>query len=173
MAGDGEFAPGKHCNFCKAKTKCAAYYREFAALRGLQDARELTPAQRAEVLSSGDLLAKWIGAVKADSIEMLTRDCHAIPGFKVVEGKGRRQWADADAVVKALTVANYTDIYEPRKLLALTGLEKMLGKKRFAELLSPHVITVPGSPTITTEDDPRPAIGAAAAEKYNDWEDLL
>jgi hypothetical protein len=55
-------------------------------------------------------------------------------------------------------VANgYTDLYK-RQLITLTEFEKMMGKKRFAELLGEYVAKPPGKLALVPEDDPRPSV---------------
>jgi hypothetical protein len=61
---------------------------------------------------------------------------HGVPveGYKVVEGRSRRVFTDTKAVVDAAVQNGYTDLYK-QELLSLTEFEKMMGKKRFAEIL--------------------------------------
>ena len=42
--------------------------------------------------------------------------------------------------------------------ITLTEFEKMMGKKRFAELLGEYVAKPPGKLTLVPEDDPRPPV---------------
>ena len=55
-------------------------------------------------------------------------------------------------------VANgYTDLYK-QQLISLTEFEKMMGKKRFAELLGEYVAKPPGKLALVPDSDPRPAV---------------
>ena len=48
----------------------------------------------------------------------------------------------------------YTDLYK-QQLISLTEFEKLMGKKRFNELLGSYVAKPPGKLTLVPEDDPR------------------
>ena len=55
-------------------------------------------------------------------------------GFKLVEGRSNRRYVDEEAVAKAAKDAGYHDIYR-QSLIPLTEMERLLGKKRFQEIL--------------------------------------
>ena len=80
-----------------------------------------------------------------------------VPGYKVVEGRSKRVFTDQMAVVDTAVQNGYTDIYK-QQLISLTEFEKMMGKKRFNELLGEFVAKPPGKLTLVPEDDPRPAV---------------
>lgn len=77
-------------------------------------------------------------------------------GFKLVEGRSIRKYADDQAVVEAATAAGVTDIYEPR-LKTITAFEKQLGKQLFTDILGDLVVKPAGKPTLVPESDKRPA----------------
>ena len=52
------------------------------------------------------------------------------------------------------------DPYE-KKLLSITAMSTMLGKKKFEELLGELVYKPPGKPTLVPESDKRPAMNTA------------
>ena len=86
-------------------------------------------------------------------------------GFKVVEGRSNRKYTDEDAVAKAVTEAGY-DPYE-KKLLGITAMSSLLGKKKFEDLLGGLIYKPPGKPALVPESDKRPAMNTAA-EDFND-----
>ena len=53
------------------------------------------------------------------------------------------------------------DPYE-KKLLGITAMTKVLGKKQFEELLGDLVFNPPGKPTLVPESDKRPEMNNAA-----------
>ena len=55
------------------------------------------------------------------------------PGFKVVEGRSVRKYTNEDAVAIAVKDRGY-DPYE-KKLLGITAMTSLLGKKQFEEIL--------------------------------------
>jgi len=79
------------------------------------------------------------------------------PGFKVVEGRSNRKYTDQDAVASALIQAKFKeeDIYT-KKLLSITNLEKEIGKKPFAEIVSPFLVKPQGKPALAPLSDKRP-----------------
>jgi hypothetical protein len=86
-----------------------------------------------------------------------------VPGYKVVAGRGTRAWADDLEVAGLLDQAGYTkEDYTKTEILSVAGMEKALGKKKVAELLSGQILTHSGSPTIAPESDKRPKYDQAA-----------
>ena len=86
-------------------------------------------------------------------------------GFKIVEGRSNRKYTDDDAVAEAVTAAGY-DPYE-KKLLGITAMSSLLGKKQFEQLLGGLVYKPPGKPALVPESDKRPAMNTAA-DDFND-----
>lgn len=168
IAGQGDFIPGKHCQFCKARTSCKAYYDRFAELLDIRDSRVMSDDDVAKVLTYGPLVANWVKKVEEEAIAKLDSKI-PVPGFKLVAGRGRRSFRNEDDVVDTLLGAGYESyqIFDP-KLRSLTEIEKLVGPKRFKELFAAQITNVPGKPQIAPEDDERPPIGASAADEYDD-----
>ena len=80
-------------------------------------------------------------------------------GFKVVEGKSNRKYTDEKAVASVVENNGY-DPYE-KKLLGITAMTSLLGKKKFEELLGGLVAKPPGKPALVPESDKRPALNTA------------
>ena len=77
-------------------------------------------------------------------------------GWKVVEGKSNRKYTDEDAVAKAVIAGGY-DPYE-KKLLGITAMTTLLGKKQFNDILGGLVTKPQGKPTLVPDSDKRPAM---------------
>ena len=75
----------------------------------------------------------------------------------MVEGRSNRKYTDEDDVAEAARTAGYTDIYK-QNLISVTEMEKLMGKKGFADILGSLVYKPPGKPTLVPESDKRPAI---------------
>ena len=86
----------------------------------------------------------------------------AVDGYKVVEGRSKRVFTDTKAVIKAAEEQGYTDIYK-QELLTLTEFEKMMGRKKFAQILGKYVAKPPGKLALVPESDPRPAVDVSSA----------
>ena len=115
-----------------------------------------------KVLPTLNRISFWIESVFAFvSAEAIN---HGVPveGYKVVEGRSKRIFTDTKAVVSAAEAEGYTDIYK-QELLTLIEFEKMMGKKKFAEVLGEYVVKPPGKLALVPESDPRPAVDLSTA----------
>lgn len=169
--GGGEFACGDWCRFCKAKAVCrkrAEYNLELAKYDfAMPDTLE--DAEIAAILEKADELAAWAADVKEFALQQALSGVK-YDGFKVVEGRSNRKYTDENAVADAVKEAGY-DPYEP-KLLGITAMEKLLGKKQFAKLLSGLVEKPRGKPALVPESDKRQEMkiekAASAAEDFKE-----
>ena len=159
--GKGEFKAGAHCQFCKVKATCrkrAEYNLELAkydfAMPDTLDDLEI-----ASILGKVDQLISWGNDIKAYALKKAQAGTE-FRGWKVVEGRSNRKYTDEAAVVAAVQNAGY-DPYE-QKLLGITAMSTLLGKKQFDELLGGLVYKPPGKPALVPESDKRPAVNTAA-----------
>ena len=160
FAGKGSFLCGEWCGFCKAKYDCRA-----RAEANLDLARYdfkvpplLEDEEVEEILARVDDLVAWATDIKEYALQQ------AISGktwnaWKLVEGRSNRRYTDEIAVAEVVSHAGY-DPYE-RKVLSVTALQKVLGKPRFDELLSPYIEKPQGKPTLVPASDKRPAMSTA------------
>ena len=70
---------------------------------------------------------------------------------------------DEEEAAEAAVAAGYTDIYK-KSLIGITEMEKLLGKKKFAEVLGKLVYKPQGKITLVPESDKRQEVMAATAE---------
>ena len=110
-----------------------------------------------EILPTLNRISSWIEAVFAYVSSEAINHGVTIKGYKVVEGRSKRAFTDMEAVVDTAVRNGFTDIYK-KQLISLTEFEKMMGKKRFMELLGKYVVKPPGKLALVPESDPRPAI---------------
>lgn len=164
--GEGDYNPGEHCRFCPHAGRCRELTnvcREYVNAHGVKvSVPVLAPFEVADVLRMEPLVSLWLKRVKEQALADLLSGV-AVPGFKVVEGRSTRAWADEVAAYKAL-IANgcSNDEITETKLLSPAAMEKAFGKKRAAELLDIGGVTRnPGSPTIAVESDKRPSYNPA------------
>jgi hypothetical protein len=173
-AGKGGYKAGSHCRFCPHAGKCrklSSYCTEFVETHDLRvGVPKLAPFEVAEVLAMEPMISLWLKKVKEQALTTLL-DGGEVPGYKVVEGKlGNRKWTDEVKVVEVLKDAGYqlNDITET-KLLSPAAMDKSIGKKKAAELLTEYIDRSPGAPTIAPEADKRPAYDrlAEAQKDFN------
>ena len=173
--GEGEYHPDeKTCRFCRAKGRCrarATLDRVFRQIKG-----KLPPLisneEMGKYLLQGQDVAKWL----SDLQDCALQECLAgrdVPGWKAVEGRSTRKWTDMDAAFGRLIESgiNAAVLWE-RKPVTLAQIEKIVGKKDFAECVGEYVVKEPGKPALVQESDNRPAITSrvAAAEAFKEEE---
>lgn len=76
-----------------------------------------------------------------------------------MEGRSVRKYTNEATVAAAVADAGY-DPYE-KKILGITAMTSLLGKKIFEELLSGFITKPPGRPTLVPYSDKRPALNTA------------
>lgn len=165
--GKGEFMAGKHCQFCRAKAQCRELARRNLEIAKYEfrSAPLLNDEEIADVLRRADEFSKWISAVEEFAFNEAVEKGKKWPGFKLVEGRSNRVYTDQDKVAGALKENGYPEalIYEPKKLLGITAMEKAITKKSFTDLLSDFVAKPQGKPTLVPESDKRPEWNSAAS----------
>jgi hypothetical protein len=115
----------------------------------------------AGILPTLNRISSWIESVFAFVSSEAINHGVPIPGYKVVEGRSKRIFTDTKAVVDVAVQNGYTDLYK-QTLITLTEFEKMMGKKKFAELLGEYVAKPPGKLALVPESDPRALVDLTA-----------
>lgn len=169
--GSGELNAGDWCKFCAVRNKCRELYNKQMELAKLDFAEPefLTDDEIADIIKRAPQFIEWLNSVFKYALEQAVNNNKQWPGLKIVEGISRRKWSDSDEVVaetifKRCPELAEDDLYD-MKLKSLTSVEKIVGKKRFAELLSDMVIKPQGKPTLVPLEDKRPAMGIAQAQE--------
>jgi len=162
FAGEGEFVPGDHCKFCKAKAQCRARADQFSALDDFEQKKPplLNDLEVGEVLERGQNIESWVKALKGYALTESLKG-NEIPGWKAVAGRGTRNYADQDVAFAHLQENGIKEamLYE-RLPLTVPKLEKELGKKDYDSLLDEpgHVQKSVGKPTLAPAKDKRKAV---------------
>lgn len=174
--GEGEFNPGDHCRFCKARPTCRALneYNLLLSKYQFETGALLKDEEIADVLKKSKLFVNWIGAVVEYAQEEAIKRGKKWPGFKLVETSQDRRYTDQEAVTTRLISKGYdeTKFIEPGKLLGITKMTKYMGKKDFETILKDLILKPNGIPTLVPEDDKRPAINTLEkAQSYFKDED--
>ncbi len=160
IKGEGDFNAGDHCQFCAVKATCRkrAEYNLELAKYDFDMPVNLDQTEIAAILPRIDELIAWAGDIKDFALQSALSGTQ-YPGFKIVEGRSTRKFTDEDAVAEVVT-NNGFDPYE-KKLLGITAMTSLLGKKRFEELLSAYITKPQGKPTLVPDTDKRPALNTA------------
>lgn len=189
FSGLGEFVPGDHCRFCRGKAQCRARANVNTALEDFKDCVPagaweekaeahvaaggvvngtppplLTDAEIGDLLERGAHLVQWYKDLEEYATEAL-KNGKEIPGWKLVAGRSNRTFTDQDAAIQAVIAAGYDEalVYD-RKPKTLSELEKLMGKKEFAEKIGSFVTKPLGKPTLAPASDKREAYAPAAAD---------
>jgi len=167
MEGKGEFKAGTHCQFCRAKATCRkrAEYNLELAKYDFEMPDELEDYEIDAILMKVDQLTAWASDVKEYALNQ------ALLGvdyghFEVVEGRSNRKYTSEADVAQAVTDAGY-DPYE-KKLLGITAMTALLGKKKFEELLGGMVYKPSGKPTLVSKSDKRPVLKNTAQTDFKE-----
>lgn len=158
--GQGEFTAGEHCQFCKVKSTCRKRAEHNLVLAKYDFAMPdtLDKYEIAAILPKIDMLTAWANDIKEYALQQALSGV-SYEGFKIVEGRSNRKYANEAAVAAAVTAAGY-EPYEP-KLLPVTAMTTMLGKKKFEEILGSLIIKPQGKPALVPESDKRSAMNTA------------
>ena len=167
LKGEGDFVAGKHCRFCKAAPRCKAlseYNLELAKL-DFKDVTLLSDEEIADVLNRIDELKNYADMIAQYALTEAVAGRHKWPGYKLVQGRSRRTYKDTTAIMDTLNKAGYEQeqYMKPPELKTITDITKILGKKKFEELLGKYLEKPPGKPALAPVDDKRP--------EYNPGED--
>ncbi len=155
--GEGEFRAGSHCQFCAVKASCRkrAEYNLEMARYDFEMPATLNGNEIAAILPRIDQMIQWGNDVKEYALEQALQG-KRFPGYKIVAGRSTSKYANDDTVARIVTQAG-EDPYE-KKLLGITAMRQMLGRKRFEDLLGGQIIKPPGKPTLVPETDKRPEL---------------
>ena len=115
-----------------------------------------------------DDLTRWAEEIRAYAQDAAVNHGKQWHGYKVVEGRSIRKYTDEAAVIETANAAGYHDIFR-KTLLPITEMEKLMGKKAFAEVLGSLVEKPKGRPTLVPVSDRRPAISTMdAAQEFTE-----
>lgn len=162
--GEGEPTIGAWCKFCSVKARCTALYQESLDVAESDfgdDPRIMTDEQVSDILSRSDTILDFLSAVKDYALAQALEG-KSWPDFKLVEGRSVRKFGADDSVIAAVLEESFPDVpreeFYTSKIKGITDLEKLLGKKKFTEMLGDYIVKPEGKPTLVSASDKRPAI---------------
>ena len=170
---DAPLNPGSHCRFCPASGICPAQ-REHAQMIAQMDFADaplaqprapetMTTTELVRVLDLVPMLEHWAAAVRAHVQAKLERG-EVVPGYKLVERRATRKWADETAVVEWLHGKSLgDDEIMVSKLKSPAQIEKLVGKKN---LPADFVSKVSSGYTLAPDADARPEVQVNPGEEF-------
>lgn len=166
--GETEFNPSeKACKWCAHMVNCEALKNHIddvvtGAFDNIEDidgqADLIDVGHIKKILDNEELITSFIKAVKARSLELMQEGAE-IDGYKLVEAKTNRKWADEEAVGKYLNRKIKADDLWVKKLIPMTKILKLrpTDKKLQEMLIKPE-----GKPVIAPISDKRAALTGVA-----------
>ncbi len=159
FAGIGDFIPGEYCRFCKAKGECRA--RAEANLQAIEirktvDKNLLANDEIGVILKQCLDVEDWLKDLRETALNKILNG-EKIEGWKAVEGRSNRTITDVDKAFEILEDEGFDEavLYE-RKPISLTELEKLVGKKKFTDLVGEYIEKPKGKPALVESTDKRP-----------------
>jgi hypothetical protein len=155
-AGTGDFIPGEHCQFCRAKAQCRArsdFINEVAAL-DFRPAPLLSEQEFDVVLSRVADLKTWANDVEEFATQRAINENIIPSGYKLYTPKGNRKIADTDLAATVLTEKlsiDKADLYEV-KFKSVAQLEKLGQKGQVAATLGALILRPDGSPRLVKDE---------------------
>lgn len=176
FSGGGNFNPGLHCGFCRARAVCKANadYNLELARHEFEVPVFLEDNDIAEILSRADMFTKWLTSVKAYALKYAVHEGKKWPGYKLVEGRSSRIISDLVAAEEALLkVTDAATIFSVPELLSVAALETAIGKKKVSEALATLILRPPGKLALVPVSDKRLEFNSldAAKRDFEDYEE--
>lgn len=168
LAGEQEFSCGEWCRWCKLNPTCKKKKEWIESQKLALDAVMMTDDEIADLLPKLDTIASWVKEIKEYATQKALEG-HKYNGFKIVEGRTSRKVTEPDKLIGVLTQEGFKedDLYKPKEVLGISGLEKLVGKKKLTELAGEFIKKPQGQPTLVPVTDRRPEYNPAV----NDFAD--
>jgi len=167
FSGNGAQEAGPWCQFCKVKGHCKKL-AETCTMAAQHNANPMLIGQSVMETAILPLLPTfkiWLASVEEYALQQALNGVQ-YKGFKVVEGRSVRKITDPQAVMDLLANNGFAQesYIKPTELRTITELEKIIGKKRFAELCADYINKPQGKPTLVPDSDKREAFNTAASD---------
>jgi hypothetical protein len=156
--GHGDYEPGEHCKFCRARLQCHALSAwvlssyEPGQIPGTISAKKVS-----EILQKQAVIKSWLSSITEWALEEALQKGRKWPGFKLVEGTSRRQIKDENGALKILQGLKLAKSeYTRTELLPIGQLEDLVGgQKNFNKLFESVIHKPKGAPTLVPVSDKR------------------
>lgn len=167
---------GSWCRFCKAKATCPQQLKEASEAMEMDFSEPtskpvpvnfLSDAQIADiVLNRIKQIEQWCASLK-DYAQTRAEDGKPLPGTKLVATREVRVWKDKDKAEKFFAKSLGDKAYAiKREFLSAPQIEKVIGKKQFAEHAKTMVEKVSTGATLVPESDPRTSVRTTVEEEF-------
>jgi hypothetical protein len=162
---------GDHCRFCRAAGDCPAFRARAVAAIGLEfemevenavtilpDPAKISRERLGGILEGAEIIDEWLTAVRAHA-KALADKGEEIPGWKLVDKRGRRVWASELSAEHLMSVMLGNAAYAT-KLHSPTQIEKILKAKKMKKPVEWNTLVTMSDPgtALVPASDPRAAV---------------
>ena len=156
-AGAGEFLPGEHCQFCKAKAQCRArsdFNTELTRLE-FRDPPLLNEDEISLVLSKAQDLRTWVNDVEEHAVNRAVDSNIIPPGFKLTTSITHRRYVDQALAATVLEDKGLDKevIWEKPKLKTIAAIKKLVPKSPIEAWLGDLIARPEGQPKLVRVKD--------------------
>lgn len=156
--GAGEFVPGSHCQFCRAKAQCRARsdFNTELARQEFKAPPLLDDDEISLVLSKAQNLRTWVNDVEEFALSRAVDQNIVPPGYKLSTTVTHRKISDSALAATVLVEKGMSPeiIWEPPKLKSIATLEKLGPKGQVAAWLGDLIQRPEGQPKLVkTKED--------------------
>jgi len=156
-AGAGEFLPGEHCQFRKAKAQCRArsdFNTELTRLE-FRDPPLLDEDEISLVLSKAQDLRTWVNDVEEHAVNRAVDSNIIPPGFKLTTSITHRRYVDQALAATVLEDKGLDKevIWEKPKLKTIAAIKKLVPKSPIEAWLGDLIARPEGQPKLVRVKD--------------------
>lgn len=172
--GEREFQPGHEaCRFCDYRKQCEA--RDTLAAMSPDEFpsdQAYEGLDMAGILDRVEFVEQWCADMWAKANDMVSQDPDCIPGWGLFPGRGGRQIKDEEGVKRTCkNLKLKLDQYMPRSLLSAAQIEKLVGKKVYAEKFTDFITKTEGKAKLGRDTGGRKKVNTAENLGFEDLGD--
>lgn len=154
-AGDGDFVPGDHCQFCRAKSQCRARadFNLVAAKLEFKAPPLLTDEEMSNILDKAQDLRSWVSDVEDYALHQAVSTGEIPSGYKLTKSVTHRKIIDHTMAAQVLKEKGIpaNQLWEPAKLKSIASLEKLAGKGQIVGWLGDLIQRPEGEPKLVRD----------------------
>ena len=150
-AGQGDFLPGNHCGFCRAKFQCRARsdFANDAIVDDFKAPALLSDEELLKAFKRSTLIKNWISDVENHLLAQ-AKDGKPPAGYTLGCTSTKRKISDTERAKLLLIKQGYQEdeIIEKPELKTVAQLEKIAGKEKLAGVLGDLIFKPEGEPKL-------------------------
>ena len=147
LSGKANAHAGDHCRYCRARFRCEERASYNLALEEKMETPValLSDEDIEDVLNRADAIRQWVSDIEEYALNLAISGKNW-KGFELGTTTTKRRYSDEFEVARVVRNAGF-DPYET-KVMPISAMTKMLGKKRFEDIVGPYVMKPEGKPKL-------------------------